>query len=131
MGELADRVARLEGEVTEAQEALRVVAKIDEEIENALEEVESVQEALLNLSWELDGEIADHNYSAVERFIFTVIFPTATSATYMLNWPDHRYPRGVRHHRHVCDVVPRRAGDAGSGQDRVGDRRSRRLRPPP
>ncbi|MYU24381.1 hypothetical protein [Streptomyces sp. SID8352] len=39
MGELADRVARLEREVTEAQEALRVVAKIDEEIENALEEV--------------------------------------------------------------------------------------------
>ncbi|GGU55607.1 hypothetical protein FHX79_114788 [Streptomyces cavourensis] len=67
MGELADRVARLEREVMEAQEALRVVAKIDEEIENALEEIEGVTEALLNLSGELDGEIADHNYPAVER----------------------------------------------------------------
>ncbi|MEU8496701.1 hypothetical protein AB0C86_08215 [Streptomyces lavendulae] len=67
MGELADRVARLEHEVTEAQEALRVVEKVDEEIERAMEEVESVCEALLNLSGELDVEIADHNYPAVER----------------------------------------------------------------
>ncbi|MFF4641397.1 hypothetical protein [Streptomyces sp. NPDC001389] len=67
MGELADRVARLEREVTEAQEALRVVEKVDEEIESAMEEVESVCGALLDLSSELDGEIADHNYPAVER----------------------------------------------------------------
>ncbi|MEV6957363.1 hypothetical protein [Streptomyces sp. NPDC051183] len=67
MGELADHVARLEREITEAQEALRVVEKIDEEIENAMDEIESVSEALLNLSGELDGEIADHNYPAVER----------------------------------------------------------------
>ncbi|MER5727117.1 hypothetical protein ABT084_01965 [Streptomyces sp. NPDC002138] len=67
MGELADRVARLEREVTEAQEALRVVEKIDEEIENAMDEIASVSEALLNLSGELDVEIADHNYSAVGR----------------------------------------------------------------
>ncbi|MEV6572216.1 hypothetical protein [Streptomyces sp. NPDC051577] len=67
MGELADRVARLEREVAEAQEALRIMKKVDEEIECAMEEVESVCEALLNLSGELDGEIADHNYPAVER----------------------------------------------------------------
>ncbi|MEU9007304.1 hypothetical protein, partial [Streptomyces sp. NPDC048551] len=67
MGELADQVARLEREVAEAQEALRVVDKVDEEIESAMEEVESVCGSLLNLSGELDGEIADHNYQAVER----------------------------------------------------------------
>ncbi|MCH0538149.1 hypothetical protein I3F58_00940 [Streptomyces sp. MUM 203J] len=67
MGELADRVARLEREAAEAQEALRVAEKVDEEIENAMDEVESVCEALLNLSGELDVEIADHNYQAVER----------------------------------------------------------------
>lgn len=70
MGELADGVARLEREFAEAQEALRVVQKIEEEIESAMEEVESVCEALLNLSWELDGEIADHNYPAVERYAY-------------------------------------------------------------
>ncbi|MFF7298731.1 hypothetical protein [Streptomyces sp. NPDC008265] len=70
MGELADRVARLEHEVTEAQEALRVVEKIDEEIESAMDEIESVCEALLNLSGQLDGEIADHNYAAVEGYAY-------------------------------------------------------------
>ncbi|MEJ8652815.1 hypothetical protein WKI65_33320 [Streptomyces sp. MS1.AVA.3] len=35
-----------------------------------MEEVESVYEALRNLSWELDGEVADHNYAAVEGLAY-------------------------------------------------------------
>ncbi|MFD9722776.1 hypothetical protein [Streptomyces sp. NPDC059072] len=68
MGELADRVAGLENELEEAREALGVVERIDETIELAADEVESVYGTLCNLSWELDGEIADYNYPAVERY---------------------------------------------------------------
>ncbi|WP_432247878.1 hypothetical protein ACRAR1_08485 [Streptomyces sanyensis] len=67
MGDLADGVARLERERAEAQEALRVVERVDEEIESAMDEIGSVYGALLDLSGELDGEIADHNHAAVER----------------------------------------------------------------
>lgn len=42
MGELADRVAGLEREVADAQEALQLVERVDEEIEAAVEVVESV-----------------------------------------------------------------------------------------
>jgi hypothetical protein len=70
MGELADRVAGLEREVAQAREALRIVERLDEEIEDAGEEIRSVYEALCNLSWELDGEIADHNYMAVEGLAY-------------------------------------------------------------
>lgn len=64
-----------------------------------------------------------HHYSGTWPVIFMMIFPSVTSATYALSWLNHRYPRGVRHHRHVCHVVPRGAGNADSRQDRLGDRR--------
>ncbi|MBB6421780.1 hypothetical protein HDC93_007413 [Streptomyces sp. AK010] len=41
------------------------------------------------------GGMGNNDYHGDTILIFTVILPTATLATCMLHWPDHRYPRGV------------------------------------
>ncbi|MFJ2397460.1 hypothetical protein ACIOTI_32540 [Streptomyces sp. NPDC087843] len=66
----------------------------------------------------------EHHCLLLSTVIFMMIFPSATSGTWALTWLDHQYPRGVRHHRHVCHVFPRGAGDADTRQDGLGDRRS-------
>ncbi|MFJ2743441.1 hypothetical protein ACIO3O_27750 [Streptomyces sp. NPDC087440] len=67
MGELTNQVARLEREAEEAREATKLADRVGEELEGGIDDVAAVYGALLELSGELDNQIAEHNFMAVEQ----------------------------------------------------------------
>lgn len=67
MSELSELVAKLERQVREAEEAHRIANGLWDACEVQLDEIRHIPSALSELSWELDGYVADCDYSAVQR----------------------------------------------------------------
>lgn len=72
MSELSDLVAKLERQVREAEEAHRIANSVWDACEEQLDEIRHIPSALSELSWELDGYVADCDYSAVERAAYEI-----------------------------------------------------------
>lgn len=72
MSELSELVAKLERQVREAEEAHRIANGLWEACEDQLDEIRHIPTALSELSWELDGYIADCDYSAVQRAAYEI-----------------------------------------------------------
>ena len=67
MSELSELVAKLERQVREAEEAHRIANGLWDACEVQLDEIRHIPSALSELSWELDGYVANCDYSAVQR----------------------------------------------------------------
>jgi DNA polymerase I-like protein with 3'-5' exonuclease and polymerase domains len=67
VGELAKAVAELEQQLEEAQELSGITDRLDAEIAANLDEIESIGSAAREAHYELDNQIAEHDYSAVEQ----------------------------------------------------------------
>ncbi|MCT7354468.1 hypothetical protein N4P33_20245 [Streptomyces sp. 15-116A] len=67
MGDLANAVAKLEEEASGARELRQIVERLDMEIAARMDEIETVGTALLELHGDLDDQIAEYDYMAVEQ----------------------------------------------------------------
>ncbi len=67
MGELANAVARLEEQVEDVRELRKIVERFDMEIAARMEEIETIGGAILDLHGDLDNQIAEYDYMAVEQ----------------------------------------------------------------
>lgn len=72
MGELAKAVAKLEEQVDGAHELRQIVERLDTEIAARMDEIEAIGSTLLELHGDLDDQIAEHNYGAVEQSLDSV-----------------------------------------------------------
>jgi hypothetical protein len=72
VGDVAKAVAALEEEVAEARELRQIVERVDTEIAARLEELHGIGGAILELHSDLDNQIAEHDYSAVEQSVGTL-----------------------------------------------------------
>ncbi|KUO12470.1 hypothetical protein [Streptomyces sp. DSM 15324] len=72
MSELTNLVAKLERQVREAEEAHRIADGVGEAYEDLLDEIRHISSTISELSWELDGHIADCDYSAVQRSVYEI-----------------------------------------------------------
>jgi hypothetical protein len=69
MGELAKAVAELEEQVEDARELRQIVERLDIEIAARMDEIETIGSALLDLHGDLDNQIAEYDYMAVEQSV--------------------------------------------------------------
>ncbi|WP_326698316.1 hypothetical protein OG909_13865 [Streptomyces sp. NBC_01754] len=69
MGDLANTVAKLEEEVADVRELRKIVERLDTEIFSRMEEIEEAGTEILNLHGDLDDQIAEHDYMAVEQSV--------------------------------------------------------------
>ncbi|MFF0257398.1 hypothetical protein ACFYR2_00970 [Streptomyces microflavus] len=67
MGDLANAVAKLEEEAASLPELRKIEERLDAEIFARMEEIEESGTEILNLHGDLDGQIAEHDYMAVEQ----------------------------------------------------------------
>ncbi|MFD4023098.1 hypothetical protein ACFWRV_06160 [Streptomyces sp. NPDC058576] len=67
MGDLANAVAKLEEEAAGLRELRKMEERLDAEIFDRMEEIEEAGTEILNLHGDLDGQIAEHDYMAVEQ----------------------------------------------------------------
>ncbi|MFD8389873.1 hypothetical protein ACFV2N_11890 [Streptomyces sp. NPDC059680] len=67
MGELAKAVARLEEQVEDVRELRKIVERFDMEIAARMDEIETIGGAILDLHGDLDNQIAEYDYMAVEH----------------------------------------------------------------
>ncbi|WP_030543810.1 hypothetical protein [Streptomyces albus] len=72
MGDLAKAVADLEEQVEDARELGHIVERLDTEITARMEEIEGIGTAILDLHGELDNQIAEYDYMAVEQSAATL-----------------------------------------------------------
>ncbi|MEY9965951.1 hypothetical protein ABIA33_004006 [Streptacidiphilus sp. MAP12-16] len=73
MGDLAKAVAELELQLEEARELGAIAERLDTEIAANLDEIDSVGSAVREAHYELDNQIAEHNYAAVEESVNSVV----------------------------------------------------------
>jgi hypothetical protein len=69
MGDLAKAVADLEGQAEDVRELRKIVERLDMEIAARMEEIESIGAAVLDLHGDLDNQIAEYDYMAVEQSV--------------------------------------------------------------
>lgn len=69
MGNLAKAVAELEEEVEDVRELRKIVERLDTEIAARMEEIEGIGTEVLDLHGDLDDQIAEHDYMAVEQSV--------------------------------------------------------------
>ncbi|MGW7082224.1 hypothetical protein ACWGH2_01830 [Streptomyces sp. NPDC054871] len=69
MGDLAKAVAELEEEVESVRELRKTVERLDTEIAVRMEEIEGIGTEVLDLHGDLDNQIAEHDYMAVEQSV--------------------------------------------------------------
>ncbi|MFF3894449.1 hypothetical protein ACFYY3_14880 [Streptomyces sp. NPDC001812] len=67
MGDLAKAVAKLEEQVKDVRELRQIVERYDMEIAGRMDEIEAIGSALLELHGDLDNQIAEYDYMAVEQ----------------------------------------------------------------
>lgn len=67
MGDLAKAVAELEREAEGVRELRQVVERIDAEVASRMDEIESIGAAILDLHSDLDNQVAEYDYMAVEQ----------------------------------------------------------------
>ncbi|MFH9862504.1 hypothetical protein [Streptomyces sp. NPDC017202] len=72
MSELAELVAKLERQVREAEEVRRITERLWDACEELLDEIRHISPSVSELRWELDGYIADCDYSAVQRSTYEI-----------------------------------------------------------
>ncbi|KOV24897.1 hypothetical protein ADK60_23230 [Streptomyces sp. XY431] len=72
MSEITDAVAALEEQAAEGRELRRTVERVETEIADHLDELRSIGSAILDLHFDLDNQIAEHDYSAVEQAVGTL-----------------------------------------------------------
>ncbi|WP_406725113.1 hypothetical protein WJ438_11240 [Streptomyces sp. GD-15H] len=72
MSELTDLVARLERQVGEAEEAHQIAGRLSDVCEELLDEIRRISFSVSELRFELDGYIADCDYSAVQRATYEI-----------------------------------------------------------
>lgn len=69
MSDLAKAVAELEEQVEEVRELRQIVERLDSEIAARMDEIETVGSAILELHGDLDYQVAEHDYMAVEQSV--------------------------------------------------------------
>jgi hypothetical protein len=69
MGDLAKAVAKLEEEVEDVRMLRQIVERLDMEIAARMDEIETIGGAVLDLHGDLDNQIAEHDYMAVEQSV--------------------------------------------------------------
>ncbi|MFJ9519368.1 hypothetical protein ACIRPK_13980 [Kitasatospora sp. NPDC101801] len=69
MSEIAKAVAALEEQAAEARELRQTVERVETEIDARLDELRGIGSAILELHFDLDNQIAEHDYSAVEQAV--------------------------------------------------------------
>ncbi|MGK5496536.1 hypothetical protein [Streptomyces sp. URMC 125] len=67
MGDLAKAVANLEEEVEDVRELRKITERLDAEIATRMDEIETIGSAALDIHGDLDNQIAEHDYMAVEQ----------------------------------------------------------------
>ncbi|MFF4346330.1 hypothetical protein [Streptomyces sp. NPDC001530] len=72
MSELTDLVAKLERQVGEAEEAHQIADRLSDVCEELLDEIRRISSSVSELRFELDGYIADCDYSAVQRSTYEI-----------------------------------------------------------
>ncbi|MFD4599875.1 hypothetical protein ACFWPQ_17845 [Streptomyces sp. NPDC058464] len=72
MSELSDLVAKLERQVSEADEARQVADRLWDVSEELLDEIRRISSSVSELGFELDGYVADCDYSAVQRATYEI-----------------------------------------------------------
>ncbi|MBF9072236.1 hypothetical protein [Streptacidiphilus fuscans] len=72
VGDLAKEVAELEQQVEEARELRAIAERLDDEIAANLEEIESIGSAVREAHFDLDNQIAEHDFMAVEQSVDSV-----------------------------------------------------------
>ncbi|WP_329597871.1 hypothetical protein OIE43_19820 [Streptomyces pseudovenezuelae] len=69
MGDLAKAVAKLEEQVEDVRMLRQIVERLDMEIAGRMDEIETIGGAVLDLHGDLDNQIAEHDYMAVEQSV--------------------------------------------------------------
>ncbi len=69
MGDLAEAVAKLEEQVENVRMLRQIVERLDMEIAARMDEIETIGGAVLDLHGDLDNQIAEHDYMAVEQSV--------------------------------------------------------------
>ncbi|MDV9170522.1 hypothetical protein R6V09_10300 [Streptomyces sp. W16] len=69
MGELARAVTELEDEVKDVRMLRQIVERLDTEIAARMDEIETIGGAVLELHGDLDNQIAEYDYAAVEQSV--------------------------------------------------------------
>ncbi|MGW7574988.1 hypothetical protein [Streptomyces sp. NPDC054765] len=69
MGELAKAVADLEKQVEDVRELRKIIERLDTEIAARMDEIETIGSTLLDLHGDLDDQIAEYDYTAVEQSV--------------------------------------------------------------
>ncbi len=69
MGELAKAVADLEKRVEDVRELRKIIERLDTEIAVRMDEIETIGSTLLDLHGDLDDQIAEYDYTAVEQSV--------------------------------------------------------------
>lgn len=72
MGELARAVAKLEEQVDDVRMLRQIVERLDTEIAARMDEIETIGGAVLDLHSDLDNQIAEYDYQAVEQSVASV-----------------------------------------------------------
>ncbi|WP_405360798.1 hypothetical protein OG535_20975 [Kitasatospora sp. NBC_00085] len=72
MSEIAKAVAALEEQAAEARELRQTIERIEAEGDAHLDELRGIGSAILHLHFDLDNQIAEHDYSAVEQAVGTL-----------------------------------------------------------
>ncbi|MEU6535782.1 hypothetical protein [Streptomyces sp. NPDC047000] len=67
MGDLAKAVAALEDKVKDVRMVRQIVERLDTEIATRMDEIETIGGALLDVHGDLDHQIAEYDYTAVEQ----------------------------------------------------------------
>ncbi|MEV8594635.1 hypothetical protein [Streptomyces sp. NPDC052012] len=67
MGDLAKAVAELEEKVENVRELRKIVERLDTEIATRMDEIETIGSAVLDIHGDLDNQIAEYDYMAVEQ----------------------------------------------------------------
>ncbi|WP_381795513.1 hypothetical protein [Streptomyces niveus] len=69
MGDLAKAVAKLEEEAEDVRELRKIAERLDGEIDARMEDIEGIGGEVLDLHGDLDNQIAEHDYMAVEQSV--------------------------------------------------------------
>ncbi|MEU9127456.1 hypothetical protein AB0D08_04940 [Kitasatospora sp. NPDC048540] len=72
MSEIAKAVAALEEQAAEARELRQTLERIEAEVDAHLDDLRGIGSAILDLHFDLDNQIAEHDYSAVEQAVGTL-----------------------------------------------------------
>ncbi|MEU7383250.1 MULTISPECIES: hypothetical protein [unclassified Streptomyces] len=72
MSELINLVAKLERQVSEAEEAHQIADRLSDVCEELLDEIRQISSTVSELGFELDGYVADCDYSAVQQAAYEI-----------------------------------------------------------